>query len=74
MPERRKSPKLILLFVILFLLLSYPIMKLVNLPERIAGVPLLYAYVFGVWIIAIAALAFTVEFTLKPSSKPDPHE
>ncbi len=49
-------------------------MKLVNLPERIAGVPLLYAYVFGVWIIAIAALAFTVEFTPKPSSKPDPHE
>lgn len=74
MPERRKSPKLILLFVILFLLLSFPILKLVNIPERIAGIPLLYAYVFLVWIIGIIALAFTIEFTPKSSSKSDTHE
>lgn len=74
MPERRKSSKLVLLFVILFLLLSYPIMKLVNIPTRIAGIPLLYAYVFLVWIIGIAALAFTVEFTPKSNPKSNTHE
>lgn len=63
-----------LLFVGLFLLLNYPLLKLANLPDRIAGIPRLYVYVFSVWMGAILALIFTIEFTPKRKQNPDKDE
>ena len=36
------------------LLLSYPIVNLPNLPVLVLGVPLLYLYLFAVWLAGIA--------------------
>ena len=36
------------------LLLSYPIVNLPNLPVLVLGVPLLYLYLFALWLAGIA--------------------
>ena len=44
-------------------LLDYPVLSLFSHPADVAGVPLLYAYVFGVWVLLIALMALAVERT-----------
>ncbi len=39
-----------------FLLLNYPLLQIGNRDLLVAGVPLLAAYIFGVWVLAIGAL------------------
>ena len=46
-----------LLFLLGVLALSYPLLAIFNRPLLVAGVPLLYVYLFGVWAAGIAALA-----------------
>lgn len=41
--------------------LNYPILSLFSRREDVAGIPLLYVYVFAVWIVLIALMAFVVE-------------
>ena len=41
--------------------LNYPILSLFGGPTTVAGIPLLYAYVFGTWIALIAVMAFVIE-------------
>ncbi len=43
------------------ILFNYPILFLFARPVSIAGVPLLYVYVFGAWIALIGALAWVIE-------------
>ncbi len=61
--ERRgkTGQRLVALFVAGAVLLDYPILSLFARRATIAGVPLLYLYVFGVWIALIAALAWVIE-------------
>ena len=35
------------------LLLSYPVVNLPNLPVLVLGVPLLYLYLFGLWLAGV---------------------
>lgn len=42
-------------------LLNYPILSLYGRPAVVAGVPLLYAYIFGAWILLIALMAWVIE-------------
>lgn len=56
-----KSLKLQVYCCLLFLLLNYPLISLFNQPRRIMGVPVLYAYLFGVWMLFIVVLFFVVE-------------
>ena len=52
-----KNEKLmVFLGILLFLLLSYPFLEIFNRNDTVAGIPLLTLYLFGIWLIAIAAL------------------
>jgi hypothetical protein len=52
--------RLVAVFVVGCVLLCYPMMALFDRPETIGGIPLLYAYVFGVWVVLIVVLALIV--------------
>jgi hypothetical protein len=41
-------------FFLGWVLLNYPILSLFNLPATVAGIPLLYAFVFAAWILIVA--------------------
>jgi hypothetical protein len=43
------------------ILLNYPVVSLFGGPDEVAGVPLLFAYVFGAWILVIALMAWVIE-------------
>ena len=42
--------------ILCFWLLSYPLLHIFNCDTFLIGVPLLYLYIFGVWIFAIIGL------------------
>jgi hypothetical protein len=48
--------KLTLLFVVGALLLNFPVLAIFNRTATVAGIPLLYLYLFGVWVAGIAAV------------------
>jgi hypothetical protein len=48
--------RLALLFIVGVLLLNFPVLAIFNLPVTLWGVPILYLYLFGVWVLGIAAV------------------
>lgn len=56
-----KGQRLAALFLLGNLLFNYPLLTLFNRADTVAGIPLLYLYVFGAWALLIALLAFVVE-------------
>jgi len=46
----------ILLGILLFIFLTYPILHIFDRDILIAGIPLLALYLFGIWLLAIGAL------------------
>ena len=56
-----QSERLVALFVLGSLAFTYPLLALFNRSGTVFGIPLLYAYLFGVWaaLIALMALAAT---------------
>jgi hypothetical protein len=53
----RKHEKLCgVLGILCFLLWIYPLLHICNCSVFIAGMPLLFLYIFGVWVLAIIAL------------------
>lgn len=54
---RRAGEKLLLLFALGVLLLNFPVLAIANQPAIIAGVPVLYLYLFGLWLVGIVAVA-----------------
>jgi hypothetical protein len=56
MQNNFKRPKLILFSILLMVLFSFPFISLANRAILIAGIPVLYLYIFIVWIIAIIVL------------------
>lgn len=48
-----KSAKLIGFFFISLILLTFPIINLFGRELFVGGIPLLYVYVFGVWLMLI---------------------
>jgi hypothetical protein len=50
--------KLVLLFVVGTLLLSFPVLAIFNRPLMLVGIPILYLYLFGLWVGGIAAVFF----------------
>ncbi len=48
-------------FMLGAVLFNYPILFLFARQGEIAGIPLLYAYVFGAWTLLIAIMAVVVE-------------
>jgi hypothetical protein len=62
MPQSgERSARLVAVFLLGVLLFNYPLLALFNRVAETAGIPLLYAYVFGAWAFLVALLALVVE-------------
>jgi hypothetical protein len=55
------AQRLVALFLLGCLLFSYPLLSLFNVGGTVAGIPILYAYLFGVWAALIALMILVVE-------------
>ena len=55
------AQRLVALFLLGCLLFSYPLLSLFNVGGTVAGIPVLYAYLFGAWIVLIALMVLVVE-------------
>lgn len=53
--------RLAAIFLLGCILLNYPILFLFNRPSEIAGIPLLYAYIFGAWALLIGLMVLIIE-------------
>jgi hypothetical protein len=60
-PSDGAGPRLVATFVLGCVLLNYPILSLFGRGGTIAGIPSLYAYVFGAWLLVIGLVALAVE-------------
>ena len=49
---------IVLLGCVLF---NYPVLSLFSKPGALFGIPLLYFYIFAVWTLLIALLAYVIE-------------
>jgi hypothetical protein len=63
---KRVGEKLALLFIVGAVLLNFPVLAIFNHAATVAGVPVLYVYLFGAWLAVIAA-----GFVLARSRWPD---
>lgn len=60
-PSRERTRQsLVGVFLLGCLLFGYPALALFNVPASVAGVPVLYAYLFGTWAALIALIAFVL--------------
>ncbi len=55
------AQRLVALFVLGCLLFSYPLLALFNRGGTVWGIPVLYAYLFAVWVALIVAMILVVE-------------
>lgn len=55
------AQRLVALFLLGCLLFSYPLLSLFNVGGTVGGIPVLYAYLFGVWVLLIALMILVVE-------------
>lgn len=55
------GPRLLLLFLGGCLLFGYPILELFSKPTTVAGIPLLFVYLFVAWAAFIGLIALLVE-------------
>jgi len=55
------GPRLVAVFLLGSVLLNYPILAIFTRPEEVWGIPLLYGYVFGAWVLLIGLTAWVVE-------------
>jgi Ca2+/Na+ antiporter len=56
MQNKLTKQKLTLFSILLIFLFTYPIISIANRVSFVAGIPVLFLYVFIVWIIAIVVL------------------
>jgi len=53
--------RLVAIFMLGWVLLNWPILPLFARSGEVAGIPLLYAWVFSAWALLIALMAWLVE-------------
>ncbi len=56
-----KSQRLVVVFLLGALLFNYPLLALFNRTASVAGIPVLYLYIFGAWALLIGLAALVVE-------------
>jgi hypothetical protein len=52
-----RSSRFVALFLLGCVVFNEPLLNLFSTPELILGVPRLYCYLFGVWLLMIALIA-----------------
>jgi hypothetical protein len=61
-PDRSLTgQRLAALFLLGWVLFNFPILSLFNRAGAVFGIPILYAWLFGVWIGLIALMAWVIE-------------
>jgi hypothetical protein len=60
MRNRLVSSRLAAVGVLGLLLLNSPLLSLVDLPRRVFGIPVLWVYLYGVWVLMIVLVALVV--------------
>jgi hypothetical protein len=68
MQSKLKQQKLTLFSVLLLALFTYPLVSVANKAALIFGIPVLFLYIFIVWILAIIVLYHIAE---RKQKKPD---
>jgi hypothetical protein len=59
--------------ILCFLLLSYPLLQIFNYTILVIGLPLLFLYIFGVWVLAIIGLyVMSSRFVSRSPGKQEP--
>jgi hypothetical protein len=59
-PERLRPARLVALFLLGWLGFNTPLLRLVSRDVWVAGLPLTWIYLFGVWTLLIALLAMAL--------------
>ncbi len=60
-PPHKNLTKFFFLFLLLMLAFNYPILSIFNVPQKVGSFPLLYLYIFVVWLVAIVCIAIVFE-------------
>lgn len=60
-PSDPTGSRLVAVFLLGGVLLNYPLLSIFAPLRDVAGIPLLYAFVFGAWLLLIGLMAFLVE-------------
>ncbi|HEX8962587.1 MAG TPA: hypothetical protein VF801_06245 [Rhodocyclaceae bacterium] len=55
------AQRLVALFLLGCALFNYPLLALFNRSAEVFGIPLLYAFIFGSWLVLIALMAWFME-------------
>jgi predicted membrane protein len=56
-----KGQRLVALCILGVLLFNYPMLAVFNVASTVFGIPLLYVYIFAVWTLLTACMAYVVE-------------
>ena len=56
-----KAQRLVALCMLGVVLFNYPLLAVFNVDATVAGIPVLYAYIFTAWSLMIACMAYVVE-------------
>jgi hypothetical protein len=59
--SRLTAQRLAALFLLGCALFNYPMLALFNHAVDVIGIPLLYAYIFGSWLMLIVLMAIVIE-------------
>jgi hypothetical protein len=66
-PDRLKNRRLAGVFLLGWILFNYPVFSLFNRHAVWLGIPLLYAYVFGAWMLIIGLIMLAARFSRRSS-------
>jgi hypothetical protein len=58
--ESLRSARMVAVAALAMLLFGFPVMALFDVDVRLFGVPMLWAYLFVVWCVVIAVVAWVV--------------
>jgi hypothetical protein len=61
MPTDLTGTRLAAVFLLGVVLLNFPVLAIFARPVEVAGVPLLYGYVFGAWFLLVGLMAWVIE-------------
>jgi predicted permease len=56
-----KGQRLVVVFLFGVVLFNYPLLALFNRTADVAGIPVLYVYIFGAWALLIGLAALVIE-------------